>query len=358
MVKKDDNTFMPTIAIPPGETIRENMKYLGMTQTELAARLNISTKHLSNVINGKSPITHDTALKLELVLGPGAKFWMNLETNYQLNKARLEKEEKLVADLEILKQIPYKEMSDFGWIKETNKRKERVESLRSFFGVAELSLINKSYKVAFRKHKQIKEIADFAVLAWLRKVELEGLSVDVDPLNRTKLKDLISDFRKLTLKRASEFYPELASLCAGCGVALVLVPYLPKTYICGATMWRKGKAIIGLSGKGVRADSFWFTFFHEIAHLIHHTDRQLSILFENKEEDEIDAIARNYLISENQYNEFLETNKFRNKNNIIAYARQIGIAPFILLGRLQHDGFLGYSNHNDLIPSYQIASKP
>ena len=105
--KKDNNEFIPTIAIPPGETIRENMVLLGMTQEELAARLGITPKHLSNVINGNAPITYETALKLESIIGPSAQFWMNLETNYQLDKARLEKVEELNSDLKILKEIPY-----------------------------------------------------------------------------------------------------------------------------------------------------------------------------------------------------------------------------------------------------------
>lgn len=75
---------MPEVAIPPGETIRENMEFLGMDQEELAARLGITPKHLSNILNANAPITYETALKLETAIGPGALFWMNLETNYQL----------------------------------------------------------------------------------------------------------------------------------------------------------------------------------------------------------------------------------------------------------------------------------
>ena len=91
MVNKNDNKFMPTVAIPPGSTVRENMEFLGMNQVELATRLDITQKHLSNVLNGNAPITYDTAIKLESVIGPSAEFWMNLESNYQLNKARLKK---------------------------------------------------------------------------------------------------------------------------------------------------------------------------------------------------------------------------------------------------------------------------
>lgn len=62
-----------------------------MNQKELATRLDISEKHMSNILKGSSPITYETALKLESVIGPGARFWMNLETNYQINKARKNK---------------------------------------------------------------------------------------------------------------------------------------------------------------------------------------------------------------------------------------------------------------------------
>ncbi|MGM0652005.1 MAG: HigA family addiction module antitoxin [Bacillota bacterium] len=91
MANKSENSITPAIAIPPGETIRENMVYLSMNQEELAARLGITTKHLSNILNGLAPIIHDTALKLESVIGPSAEFWMELETNYQRNKIRLDK---------------------------------------------------------------------------------------------------------------------------------------------------------------------------------------------------------------------------------------------------------------------------
>ncbi len=72
MVNKKDDIFMPTVAILPGETIRENMDFLGMSQKELAARLDITPKHLSNILNGHAPINYDTALKLEVIIGPSA----------------------------------------------------------------------------------------------------------------------------------------------------------------------------------------------------------------------------------------------------------------------------------------------
>jgi HTH-type transcriptional regulator/antitoxin HigA len=274
------------IAIPPGETIRENMLCLGMNQKKLALRLGMSAKHLSNIINGKEPITYETALKLETVIGPTAQFWMNLETNYQLRKVRLKNKDDVARELELLKRIPYKSMSDHGWVPKTRKRRERLENLYQFFGVASLQSIGPSVQAMLRKQKAIKDVSDFGVFAWLRKAELQGLSVEVGEFNRTKLRRFIPKFRSLTLQSPEDFYPEMQRLCAACGVVLVLVPALPKTYICGAVLWRKDKAILALSVRGKRADIFWFTFFHELAHLISHTKKESSISYENDASDE------------------------------------------------------------------------
>lgn len=353
--KKENDKFMPSIAIPPGETIRENMIFLGMYQKELAIRLEITPKHLSNIINGKEPITYETALKLETVLGPKAQFWMNLETNYQLIKSRLKQQEELEEDLEVLKETPYKCMSDLGWISETSDRNERVQNLRDYFGVASLQVIEVSVAAMFRKQKQIKEISDLGVLAWVRKAELEGLKIEVDKFNQKKLKSYIPKFRELTMKDPEEFYSIMKKLCAKCGVALVLVEALPKTYICGATIWRKDKAILALSVRGKRADIFWFTFFHELAHLIKHTKKISSISYDKDIEDEADKEASNYLIPDEQYKTFIEDYDYTNKSQIVDYAYSIGIAPCILVGRLLHDRLIDYKFYNDLRPSFETG---
>lgn len=356
MANKKENSFMPVIAIPPGETIKENMEFLGMTQEEMAIRLGMTPKHLCNILNGNAPITYETALKLESVIGPSAAFWMNLEVSYQLDKIRLADQDKFREELEIAKEIPYKKMSELGWLENTGDRNQRVKNLRDFFGVARLYLIQNSYAAVFRKHKQRMEISDFAVLAWLRKAELESRSIEVQEVSRRKLKRLIPRFRDLTMEEPSVFYPELQKLCARCGVALVLVECLPKTYIGGATMWRKDKAILALSVRGKRADIFWFTFFHELAHIITHKKKEFHISFEN-EEDGADQIARNYLIPDKLYQTFVEAYPYRDKEAIINYAQKIGIAPCILVGRLMYDKLVDYQHYSDLRPSFEIVSK-
>jgi len=355
MVNKSENNFTPAIAIPPGETIRENMVYLGMNQEELAARLGITTKHLSNILNGLVPITHDTALKLESVIGPSAEFWMELESNYQLNKIRLDEQNDLDGALSVLKMIPYKEMSQLGWVEQTNDKQKMLDILKNFFGVGHLKLIQNSYRVAYRKHKQINAISDYALLAWLRKVELEGLNIVTKKYSKRKLKAAIPSLRSLTRESPADADQNIQALCSECGIAVVLVEYLSKTYVCGANIWRGDKPIIAVSDRGKRSDIFWFSFFHEVAHLLNTRNKEAHICFEGQEE-EIDRIAGSILIPDTLYEKFLKKYNYDSKKDIVDYAGKIGVAPFILIGRLLHDGYIDYKQFRDLIPPFDISA--
>jgi HTH-type transcriptional regulator / antitoxin HigA len=78
----------PKYAIPPGETLRETLEAIGMTQAELADRMDRPKKTINEIIAGRASITAKTALQLERVLGISASFWNNLERNYQETKTR------------------------------------------------------------------------------------------------------------------------------------------------------------------------------------------------------------------------------------------------------------------------------
>lgn len=356
---QNSEEFLPVVAVPPGESIKETMEVLNMNQVELATRLGITPKHLGDILKGNAPITYETALKLELVIGPSAEFWMNLETNYQLDKARLEKEAEMSIDLDILRDIPYNDLSKLGWVEKTNDKNQRVKNSRKLYRVANLSAIETSYSVAFRLNKAKRNISDYGVLAWLAQAEIKGENVEVESLNRIKLKNLIPEFRRLTLEQPEVFYDKMKSLCASCGIALVLVESLPKTYICGATIWKGEKAILALSVRGKKADIFWFTFFHELAHLINHNRKEFHINYENDEDEcEADALARNYLIDDGLYNNFITNYNYKNPIQIKTYANSISIAPCILVGRLLHDKLIEYNyNYESLRPSFQIVRR-
>jgi HTH-type transcriptional regulator/antitoxin HigA len=279
MANKKDSNFLPIIAIPPGETIRDNMSSLGMNQEELATRLGITPKHLSNIVNGNVAITYDMALKLESVLGASANFWITLENQYQLSKARIESVKEIHSEMETFKQIPYEKMCDFGWIKKRKTLDEKISQCRDFFGVASLNLIEPAYGVMLRKKKNQIELLDLGILSWLRQSEIESHTLEVQSFDKKRRKDLMPEFNKLAQYKAEEFYPRIQELCASCGVALVVVESVPGAFICGATFWRGDKVVLALSVKEKNAELFLLAFFRELTHLIAQTRKEFHISF-------------------------------------------------------------------------------
>jgi HTH-type transcriptional regulator / antitoxin HigA len=95
MVTKTEN--YPDVAIPPGEYLAEEIEARGISQKELAKRMGRPINAINEIINGKKAITAETALQLEKVmLEIPARFWLNLETDYQLTKALIKSRSKVI----------------------------------------------------------------------------------------------------------------------------------------------------------------------------------------------------------------------------------------------------------------------
>ena len=95
------------ISTPPGATIKEQLNVRGMSQKEFAARMNISEKHISQLIKGEVQLTPETAVRLEMVLDVPARFWNNLEAIYREKIIKAEAENAMDAEVELAKQFPY-----------------------------------------------------------------------------------------------------------------------------------------------------------------------------------------------------------------------------------------------------------
>ena len=88
------------IATPPGATIKEQLEDRDMSQKEFAARMDLSEKHVSRLLNGKVELTPDVARRLEMVLGIPASFWNKLEAIYREKLVKIKDENEMEEDKE------------------------------------------------------------------------------------------------------------------------------------------------------------------------------------------------------------------------------------------------------------------
>ncbi len=354
--------YKAVIAVPPGETLVEMLEDRQMTQKELADRTGLSIKHINEIVQGKASITSDTALKLEAVLGIPASFWMNLEANYQETKARLAAEDEITKEASLVKEFPYSEMAKMGLVPSTRDGRKKVLALREYFAVASLQRLQTVLPAAFRT-AVAREASPFALAAWLRRGEIIAQQMDLSSFQRDKLKSAVPILRGLTTKEPRQFCPEMEHICSGCGIALVYVPHLPKTYAHGAAYWLSPqRAVVQLSVRCKYADIFWFSFFHELGHLVlGHSKKETFISYDGmrdtttpKEEQAANAFAANTLVPVADYRAFLKRGDLTS-GAIVNFAEQIDLHPGIVVGRLQHDGYLQFNQSNNLREQYQIT---
>lgn len=342
------------IATPPGATIKEQLNDRGMSQKEFAARMDMSEKHISRLINGDVQLTPEVAVRLEVVLGVPAKFWNNLEAIYREKLVKVEAENAMEADETLAKQLPYREMAKFGWVPETRDSKEKVVNLRKYFEVVELSLLenNQITRIACRR-LAVTEKSDFALLAWAQEAKIKAREVKTEPINIKELINIIPDIRLMTVMKPKEFCPKIKDMLAECGIALIFLPHLQGSFLQGASFMDGNKIVVGMTARGKDADKFWFSLFHEFAHIILGHIGQINGTSDD-DENNANEWSRDILIPVADFEEFVENSSF-SESSVRSFAKQQGIAPGIVVGRLQNEGFIKHSMMNDLKEHYEIA---
>lgn len=342
------------IATPPGATIREQLNDRGMSQKEFAARMDMSEKHISKLINGEVQLTSDVAFRLEMVLGVPAKFWSSLEAIYREKIIKAESENAMDADMEIAKQFPYGEMAKFKWIPETGNAKEKVLNLRKYFEVVELSLLGNGLitRIACRR-LAITDKGDLALMAWAQAARIKARDMETEPVSIKRLIDIIPDLRRMTVLKPEEFCLKIKSCLAKCGIALVFLPHLKGSYLQGATFPDGNKIVVGLTARGKDADRFWFSLFHELAHIVLGHAGCVNGT-SNEDEKAADLWAGNTLIPAEEFDIF-KTKKDYSEQSICEFAKAQGIAPGIVVGRMQREGMIKYNAMNNLKEHYMIS---
>lgn len=337
------------LPIPPGELLAEEIAAIGMTQNELARRAGRPVQAINEIIHGKKAITDNTALDLEKVLGIPAHVWVNLESTYQLTLARNREREALSKQVEWLSYFPVSEMEKRRWIPVKADRGDRIRAVLAFLGVASVPAWRESL-VGLRITGN-GNYSEGALAVWLRKGELDGREIETAPYREEKFRKALSQLRSLTTERAEHLQFKMKQLCANAGIALVFTHELPRSGANGSARWlTEGKALIQLSLKWHWHDVFWFSFFHEACHILRHESRSIiidGIDGDPQSENEADAFARDLLIAPEEWDRFSQREPLT-KAMVLEFAKAIGIAPGIVVGRLQHEKRIPYSRWTDL----------
>lgn len=345
--------WKPDYAVPPGETLLETLEELGMTQRELAHRTDLAPQTINLIVKGVDPITPDTANRLELATGVPACFWNSLERGYREHLSKQNQRVRLVAHFDWIRDMrfPLADLRKRGFLPRSQKREDVVESLFRFLGITSPAAWEKAYApsmIAFRRCQTLKDKPGITA-SWLRMAELDAARVDCEPFSAPRFNEALETVRKLTRAVPQEFVPRMREACAASGVALALVPEFGGGGINGAARWLSSeKAMIALNIRGRYADIFWFTFFHEAAHVLKHGKRDVFIDTGeevDQREEEANRFASDFLIPADKLTTLLE---LRTAARIRQFADQLEIDPGIVVGQLAHRKLIRFGSFEGL----------
>ena len=346
----EKNQYQPDYAVPPGWILEERLAAQGMAHAEFARRCGRSPKLISEVIAGKAPVEPRTALQFEKVLGVDASIWLGVEADYRLHEAR-ESEAKEAAEYAAWAEgFPIRELVSRGVIRKPGSPSDTVTAVLSFFGVASREAWSVKYegpRVAYRHSPSFKS-DELALAAWLRLAEIQAEGQRCATYREPTFRRSLQQVRQLTYSPVNEALDEARGLLNEAGVALAVVKTLQRVRVSGAAWWLfPGRPLVALSARHLRDDHLWFSFFHEAAHILLHGKRTVFVDGTEATTDEVDTEANDwaarFLIPDRAWRRFEDVASY-DEGSVRKFADEVGIAPGIVVGRLQHEGLVPWGS--------------
>lgn len=348
--------FQPNWYSPPGDTIVDVLESQGLSIDQFARMMERSENWAGELISGNAQLTENIAQRLANVIGGSASFWLQRETQYREDFARIHTPQDQEQAREWVRHLPIKDMKKFGWLDPSLKPSDLVAACLKFFDVLNIEAWHAKYndmlRVATFRTSPTFDSTDEAVSAWLRQGEIEGAQIKCKKWNPNKFEKSLAEIRALTQNKNPEsFIPKLQEICGECGVAVVIARAPSGCRASGATCFLSpDKALLLLSFRYLSDDHFWFSFFHEAGHLLLHGDKALFLegpdMEFTDEEREANDFAANQLIPDEFKDELHQLTS--NYKRIIRFSKRVGVSPGIVVGQLQHHGVLERNQQNRL----------
>lgn len=348
----------PRSAQPPGESIRVELAQRGWTQSDLARILARPLPTINEIIQGKRAIMPEMAKALSKVFDISAEEWMRREAAYRLSLSATGNVGEVAERAKLFALAPCAEMERRGWIRTTDCIEELRGELCQFFDVTDLNDAT-SLAVATRRTEATAAITP-SQNAWCYRAKQMAKGIETEKFRPELLAHCEERLRELAAFPSEA--KRVSSVMAGFGIRFVVVEQLSGSKIDGAAFWLdKNSPVIATSVRFDRIDAFYFTLFHELAHIIHgdvesiDTDlvgeRALPGVGKSEIEERADSRAGNALIPTDKLESFIKrVGPLYSKARINQFANRMKIHPGIVLGQLHHRGEMRWGALRELLP--------
>ena len=318
----------------PVEAIRFYMAERGLKQRDLVPMIGSRSK-VSEVLSGTRMLTMPMARALHQHLGIPAEALLK-EQNVHAGTSESEID---------WRRFPLKEMAKRQWIEQRTDLRENAEELITC--LMDKAGCSEPAAALYRKTDQNRANAKtdpYALNAWCWQVLAQANERDfrADYREDGDQAELLNQVARLS--PAIDGPRQAVDFLADQGIAIEIVPHLPKTHLDGAAMKSMdGRPVIGLTLRYDRIDNFWWVLMHELAHVALHLSEtnetfidDLQLTAASDVEQEADDYAYNCLIPEETWHDsgILEN---PSPMAVIGLAQEAGVHPAIVAGRARRE---------------------
>lgn len=333
LIQDYESKTVPESFADPVDAILFRMEQNNLKPSDLVPYIGSRSK-VSEIISRKRPLTLSMIRSLEAGLGIPAKILLR------------ESDEFRNADNISWNRFPLKEMEKRNYFGNKLSKIPNIKDLMEKFFLPMgtpaqfLGMLRKT------NYRSTRPMDKHALIAWSAMIVKKASRMKCSGVFKPGTIDL-SFMQELAKLSIEDNGPILAQeLLKKHGIALVIEPHFPQTYLDGAAiMMDKKHPVIGLTIRYDRLDNFWFNLMHELAHVVLHYDQNYNFFYDdldnpdssNKKEEEADKLARESLIPESKW----ENSPARLIPSPIAaesLAKELGLHTAIIAGKMRREG--------------------
>ena len=352
--------FQPNWFSKPGDTLSALLRKREMTPDTLAECMHRDASVVHGLLSGKTAIDEPIASLLSKCVGGSPSFWTKRQSQFEEDLSRAAEAISIDKGKSWLRTLPIKEMVSSGWIPASKEIRDTIKTSLAYFDVADPDEWRDRY-TGFRNLFRFRTSPAFetklgALAAWVREAEIRASAMACARWDAAVLRARLDEMRSLTKATNLDYFiSRLRALCAEVGIAIVFLRAPAGCRASGATRFLSPtKAMIVLSFRHLSDDQFWFSFFHEIAHLLLHGIGATFVDGEaaepSEKEAEANAFSAGVLIPADRQDELMTLrSRFR---DVIRFAVSVGVSPGIVVGQMQYRKLIGPHQLNNLKRRY------
>jgi len=349
-------------AVAPGEYLEEWIDEENLTQKRVADLLGYSRKQVNEIVNGHAPITSETALRLERVVGIPADSWLRYEAAYRADRARIADQENLAAYADEIDSNAVAYLRKLGATTATRRKPGMLVSdflafhrCGTWDAYTHLHETAATGDYALAALKEAGSTIDVTVLTtWLRAGEMaeayeRGRRCEYNP---QQLRDALPELRARAATPDTTMLKDIAALLADIGVVFMVVEPPAKFPLHGMTRWiDKRVPVIQQTGRWGKDGFVIWTLFHELGHVLNDPRGEMHLEYTTEKKRNSDAekkankFAMDILFGESGIEPF---EGLASLGAIAATARRIGISPGVAVHQMHRRRLLDYKLGNRL----------